>query len=121
MRILIVEDDVDRGMALKDFMQTKSVQVFSAQDGFEALKILKTQKVDLILSDINMPYMDGYVLAKNVKHEESTKGIPIFMYSSRLIPDDNRSLVIELGADRCLNNINTAEIGEEALLAFAAL
>src|SRR5216684_4252673 len=102
MIILIVEDDERRAQDLRNYMQTRSVKVLLAQDGYEAMTLLNSHKVDLILSDANMPAMDGYILAKNVKKDISMKNTPFFIYSSRELPEDNRNLALRLGADRCL-------------------
>jgi PleD family two-component response regulator len=116
MTILIVEDDSQRAKDLKKYLQSKMVDVLLAQDGYEALLRLKQYKVDLILSDANMPFMDGFVLAKNVKANSETKTTPFFLYSSRYIPEDTKDLAFELGVDRCLEETNTNKIGEEALI-----
>lgn len=115
MIVLIVEDDDERAKELQLFLQTKLTKVIRAHDGYEALIILKKHKPDLILSDVNMPAMDGYRLVKRVKENESTKSIPFFVYSSSPISDDNKELALELGADRCLNNTEIDGIGSEAL------
>lgn len=120
MNILIVEDDEDRAKELKQYMQTKSIRIITARDGMEALMILRKQivPIDLILSDSNMPAMDGFRLAKEVKKLFTT---PFFLYSSRRITEDNKNLAMELGADHCLDNTEIDGIGSEALTVFAAL
>jgi len=121
MIILIVEDEDKRAKELQSFLQTKLTKVIRARDGYEALIILKKHKPDLILSDINMPSMDGYRLVKRVKEDEKTKAIPVFIYSSSRISDDNKELAMELGADHCLDNTEVDGIGSEALTIFATL
>ena len=118
MKILIVEDDAKKARQLRDYMQSKSAEVILAEDGYQAMNTMKDQQFDLVMSDANMPYMDGYVLAKNVKKEFRT---PFFMYSSSEIPPDNKELAKRFGADLCLVNTGILEICTEALSAFAAL
>lgn len=118
MIILIVEDEESRAKELKNYMQTKSIRVITARDGMEALIILRKQNVDLILSDSNMPAMDGFRLAKEVKKLFST---PFFLYSSKQITDDNKELALGLGADHCIDNTEADGIGSEALTIFATL
>jgi len=115
MKILIVEDDDDRRKLLKKYLQSNAVEVFSARDGYEALVLLKKCRVDLIMSDANMPGMDGYHFAGEAKSDPNIKDTPFFLYSSSYIPRSNIELALELGADRCLVKNEINEIGEEAL------
>jgi CheY-like chemotaxis protein len=115
MKILIVEDDDERRGLLKKYLQNNAIEVLVAQDGYEAMTLLKSYKVDLIMSDANMPGMDGYILAKRAKSDPDIKSTPFFLYSSKQIPYDNIDLAMELGADRCLVNTEIKDIGEEAL------
>ena len=57
-------------------------QVFEAGDGIEALEILRANPVSLVLSDINMPNMDGLQLLSNVKAVEAWKNIPVVMITT---------------------------------------
>jgi CheY-like chemotaxis protein len=115
MLILLVEDDIDRMKALKECLTSPSVKVLTAQDGYEAMLLLKSHRVDLIFSDVNMPYMSGYALAKNVKEDKDTKAIPFIMYSSRPMTDSNQVLAIEMGADGCISGTEPEAIKEEAM------
>lgn len=115
MKILIVEDDDDRRGLLKKYLQSNSIEVLVAHDGYEAMTLLKSYKVDLIMSDANMPSMDGYVLAKRAKKDPDIKDTPFFMYSSKLISRDNINLAIKFGVDKCLINSEIVDIGNEAL------
>ncbi len=56
--------------------------VFEAADGVEALEVLETETVDLVLSDINMPNMDGIAFLREKSTRESIKNIPVFMIST---------------------------------------
>ena len=66
--ILIVDDDYEiRGM-ISDFLRdSESYNVLEAENGKEALEILKNNKTDLVISDINMPEMKGFDLLKEIK------------------------------------------------------
>ena len=119
--ILIVEDDRHRALTLKKYLQTNSVEVLLAEDGLEAMTILRTEKPDLILSDANMPGMDGFALARNVKSNETIKRLPFFLYSSKRLPDDNTSLAYRWGVNRCIMNEDIEEIGYEALAYLKAM
>ena len=67
MRILVVEDDPRLREAIVDTLMLKGHDVSEAPNGIEALAVLTNQEVDLVLSDINMPGMDGLELLDKVK------------------------------------------------------
>ncbi len=56
--------------------------ILEAGDGLEALKVLETEQVDVILSDINMPNMDGITFLRSKSEKEEIKDIPVFMIST---------------------------------------
>ncbi len=100
MNILIVDDSAAIRKILERVLRQAEVpldEVHEAGDGAEALETLKTQKVDLILSDINMPNMDGLELLGKLKNDQALKGIPIVMVSSE--GSQNKVLeAVQLGA-----------------------
>ncbi len=68
-RILIAEDDDDARWGLSLFLKKEGFDVFEAKDGLDALALLKKEKIDLILSDLKMPNMDGLELLKKYNKE----------------------------------------------------
>ncbi|NWF84291.1 MAG: response regulator [Bryobacteraceae bacterium] len=83
--VLIVDDSA----AIRKILQRVLIQadvplgrVYEAGDGEEALNCLKDASVGLILSDINMPKMDGLQLLGALKNQESTKSIPVIMVTT---------------------------------------
>jgi two-component system, chemotaxis family, chemotaxis protein CheY len=56
--------------------------IFEAADGIEALAVLESEKVDIVLSDINMPNMDGITFLKEKSTREAIKNIPVLMIST---------------------------------------
>lgn len=67
MKILIVEDDLNLREAIVDSLEMKNHEVSSAPNGLEALAMINSQSFELVLSDINMPSMDGIALLKQLK------------------------------------------------------
>lgn len=67
MRILVVEDDPRLREAIVDTLMLKGHEVFEAPNGIEGMAIVRSHALDLVLSDINMPGMDGLELLDNVK------------------------------------------------------
>jgi len=86
--ILIVEDIEENRMVIKGFLQAFDMTVFEAENGLEALKFLEKQTVDLIITDIQMPIMDGEEFVRNVKGIEELKTIPIIMWTAAAMKDD---------------------------------
>ena len=66
--ILFVDDDADLRKWIKVLLDIEGYDVLEAEDGIEALKILKSNPVDLLISDILMPKMNGVELSIKVKH-----------------------------------------------------
>ncbi len=89
-------------------------KVIEAGDGVEALEKLKTSKVGLILSDINMPNMDGLALLGALKSQEDTRNVPVIMVTT----EGSSSRVMEavnLGASGYVRKPFTAEQIKEKL------
>jgi DNA-binding response OmpR family regulator len=84
-KILIVEDDESLRL-LTDLKLKKEFDTYLASDGIEALNILENVKVDLILSDIMMPNMDGFELVKEVRSFDEE--VPIIMLTAKGEIDD---------------------------------
>lgn len=80
LNILIVEDDIEIQNNLKKTLSLLFKQVFTANDGLEALNIYEVIEADLIISDYVMPNMDGYELSKKIR--ETKDDIPIIILSS---------------------------------------
>jgi len=77
MDILVVEDTERTRRRIVGDLRSHGHEVMEAEDGAEALKILKENNFDFIIADLNMPYLDGYGLS------EKTGGHPpMFMYTS---------------------------------------
>jgi PAS domain S-box-containing protein len=80
--VLIADDNAD----MRDYLETllqKTYKVVVAKNGKEALEKIHSQKVDLVLSDIMMPVMDGIQLLKEVKNNQQTARVPVILLSAR--------------------------------------
>jgi two-component system chemotaxis response regulator CheY len=85
MDVLIVDDSAAIRKILQRVLKQADVPlgtVHEAGDGLEALETLKNNKVQLILSDINMPKMDGLQLLGRLKSDEAYKKVPVIMVST---------------------------------------
>jgi len=80
MRVLIVDDARVAREILKNLLKEIGItQVVFASSGNEAVETLKTEKVDMILSDWNMPGMSGLDLLKKVRGDNTLAGLPVIM------------------------------------------
>jgi two-component system chemotaxis response regulator CheY len=85
VRALIVDDSsVMRKIVERCLRQAglDALVVFEAGNGVEALELLRTAKVDLILTDINMPSMDGLELVRQIRAQDLAKGVPVIMITT---------------------------------------
>jgi two-component system alkaline phosphatase synthesis response regulator PhoP len=96
--ILLVDDQPDFLENLGLVLETANYRVLTARDGLRALSILKTQPVSLILSDIEMPSMNGYQLYHAVRTNPEWVTIPFLFLSGRDLDSDIRHGK-ELGVD----------------------
>ncbi len=99
LRILVIEDSPTMrqliSFALKRIPHT---EIIEASDGVDGLKKLSSRKVDMILTDINMPIMDGLKLVTLVRSNEDYKDIPIIIITTEGARED-RDRALALGAD----------------------
>ena len=93
-RILVVEDEPGLVVMLKARLESKGYRVDSAYDGLEGVKKARKIRPDIILVDIMMPKLDGYSMAKQLREDDLTTGIPIIVVS---IKDTMRELFRGLG------------------------
>jgi DNA-binding response OmpR family regulator len=80
-RILVVDDDpsiVDLATAV---LGSAAYDVASARTGLDALRLVRHQRFDLVLLDINMPEMDGWETLRLLKADEGVRGVPVVMFS----------------------------------------
>ncbi len=80
-RILVVEDDPSLNRMICAKLTRENYQVFPAMDGLEALDIMEKEHIDLIISDVMMPNMDGYTLIKELR--QSRYQLPVLMITAR--------------------------------------
>ena len=98
-RILIVEDSPTmRSLVVSTLEQLGPVKVTEAASGFEALRQLPRQRFDLIVTDINMPDINGLELVSFVKRNEAYRSIPLVIVSTEGAERD-RNKGLELGAE----------------------
>jgi two-component system, chemotaxis family, sensor kinase CheA len=96
--ILIAEDSITSRMLLKNILESAGYVVTTAVDGIDAITALKTRDVDLVVSDIQMPRMDGFELTANIRGDEKLSELPVVLVSS-LSSREDRERGVDAGAD----------------------
>jgi two-component system chemotaxis response regulator CheY len=89
LRFLIVDDFSTMRRIVRNLLKEIGfANAEEAEDGAVALSMLKTSKYDFIVSDINMPNMNGFELLKSVRSDEGLKAIPFLMVTAEAKKDD---------------------------------
>ena len=110
-KVLIVEDSPTmRQLIAFALKRIRGIKIVEANDGVDGLKKLSSDKFDLILSDINMPIMDGLKLVSLVRRDPNFKDVPIVIITTEGASED-RERALALGAnDYITKPIQTTQI-----------
>ena len=95
--ILVVDDSHTTRHIEQIILEAENYKVSTACDGIEALEKMKQNHFDLVITDVKMPRMDGFVLIHNMRHTENLKNIPVIVISS-VFESDTKEKVSSLGA-----------------------
>lgn len=101
-KILIAEDSATmRSLIVSAIAAMGDFEIFEAANGFEALRVLPREKVDLVITDINMPDINGLELVAFVRGNDNYKNTPLIIVSTEGSPRDQEK-GLALGADAYL-------------------
>lgn len=95
--VLVVDDNADMRKYIQGLLQ-KQFRVYTANNGLEALRLLHQQRVDLVLSDVMMPVMDGIDMLQRIKQNMQTAALPVILVSARA-GEEARIEGLNVGAD----------------------
>jgi CheY-like chemotaxis protein len=95
-RILIVDDSDELTHVIADFMSMFGYRVYTARDGVDALRFMESETMDVVVSDIHMPRMDGYTLMTEIKTRYPQT--PIVLITGFSVSEAQK-LAFEKGAD----------------------
>lgn len=96
--ILVVDDDEIMRSALKRILEAEGYKVLMAEDGLELSKVLETTRLDMVLLDVNLPWVDGFELCRLIKSHHSLKDVPLILVSGRKSKEDVER-GFDMGAD----------------------
>ena len=106
-KILLVEDDPNFGIVLKDYLSISNYDVTHAKDGLEGLIEFKNNDYDLCILDVMMPRKDGFSLAEDIR--KTNKEIPIIFLTAKTMKEDILR-GYQVGADDYLNKPFDSEV-----------
>jgi PAS domain S-box-containing protein len=110
MRILIVDDVAANRRLLRALLEHRSFEVIEKGNGVEALDFLSSNTCDLIISDVQMPRLDGYQLCYTLKNDPRISRIPIIIYTNTYKSPGDQKLAIEFGADKFITRPCPSEV-----------
>jgi two-component system chemotaxis response regulator CheY len=90
MKILVVDDDKTTRKILSLYLKGKGYEVVTAENGLDALEKMGTENINLVLTDMNMPFMDGIELTKTLKADPNWQNIPILMVTTEADEEEKK-------------------------------
>ncbi|HYP26731.1 MAG TPA: response regulator [Blastocatellia bacterium] len=100
-KILIVEDHPDSRDLLAILLRQRGHTVYTAEDGREGLKFISLDTPDLIITDLNMPNLDGIEMIKILRGQPECQGLPVIVVTAH--GGEKRSKAIEAGANEAMD------------------
>ena len=97
-RILVAEDSITSRTLLKNILETTGYEVRTVVDGLEALTALMEEEFDLLISDVEMPRMNGFDLTARIRAEDKHADLPVMLVTS-LESREDREKGVDVGAN----------------------
>ncbi|MDX1628756.1 MAG: response regulator [Fulvivirga sp.] len=107
-KILLIDDTLSLLDEVKDILSMEGYEVYTATNGFEGLEKTSTKRPDLIITDLVMPEMDGYMLVEKLKSLDKFKKVPIIVLSAQASAE-NIDKAMGLKIDKYLTKPCTAD------------
>jgi two-component system chemotaxis response regulator CheY len=114
MKIMIVDDCQTTRKLLGIYLKSSGFDVVFAENGLDAIEKLATHTVNLVMTDLNMPYMDGIELVKTLRADPNWSSLPIIMVTTEADPEErekafaagaNDYMVKPVSAERIAQNV----------------
>jgi two-component system chemotaxis sensor kinase CheA len=103
--VLVVEDSITSRMLLKGILESAGYQVKTAVDGMEAFTTLRSERFDLVVSDVEMPRMNGFDLTAKIRADKKLSDLPVVLVTA-LETREDRERGIDVGANAYLIKSN---------------
>ena len=98
-RVLLVEDTPFLIRLETKYLERAGYQVFTAANGSDALRLLRQQPIDVVVSDIHMPVMDGMEMIKYIRGDEQLAALPVIVVTDSIRNETHKKAMLELGFD----------------------
>ncbi|ANE47769.1 diguanylate cyclase [Paenibacillus swuensis] len=110
-KVLVVDDDIRNIFALTTILERHQMDVLSAENGYDAIRILEqSPEIDIVLMDIMMPMMDGYQTMRAIRQNSTFEKLPIIALTAKAMKGD-RELCLEAGAsDYITKPVNSSQL-----------
>lgn len=99
--ILIIENEVSNRILIERVLSTRGYRCLAASNGLEALKLLEREQVNLILTDLSMPVMDGYRTTQLIRERPGMERVPIVAVTAYAQSDENEA-ALQIGCNEYL-------------------
>jgi two-component system chemotaxis sensor kinase CheA len=96
--VLVVEDSITSRILLKNILETAGYLVVTAVDGIDAMTLLKTEKFDIVVSDVDMPRMNGFNLTEKIRGDKKLSELPVVLVTA-LESREDKERGIDVGAN----------------------
>jgi two-component system chemotaxis sensor kinase CheA len=96
--ILVVDDSLTTRTLLKSILETAGYEITVARDGQHALTVMQERDFDLVVSDVDMPRIDGFALTQAIRNQDRWARLPVVLVTARG-SDEDKSRGIDVGAD----------------------
>ena len=110
--ILVIEDEEHIRTILKYNLELDGFEVFLAEDGMPGLELAREKRPDLILLDWMMPGLDGLQVLSELKHDERTRDIPVFMLTAKSMMAEVGRALYEGADDYITKPFDVIELGQ---------
>jgi CheY-like chemotaxis protein len=119
-RLLLVDDEPVQLKALRAHLELDGFTVLTAHDGIAALELVRSRRVDVVLSDVMMPRLDGFGLCLTIREDKTLADLPIVLFTRRYLDRDDEALARQMGANAFVAlGASLAGIGKIVLSALA--
>ncbi len=92
-RVLVVEDNHMNKVLVREILTINGYEIIEANTGAEALKLVSTEKPDVILMDLQLPVMDGYTATRLIRADERNRDIPILALTASAMKSDEEKIL----------------------------
>lgn len=99
IKVLLVEDNYMNKVLVREILTLHGYDILEADTGIEALKVLSTDRPDIVLMDLHLPGMDGITATRIIKSDERFKGVPVLALTASAATKEEEEKLIKKGFD----------------------